>query len=255
MADPQYTQYENLRVFAKDWRNYDKEEPVMPLKTFQKEMQVKEHITMRYAERGTGRPVVIYLLSKGSKCVNVPELRRMLNLLRREPATVMIISENPLKVHSVTLINSSAYAHLNIRNYPHNIFKAIIPLGPKCHPHEKLEQKDAQRILNEEIFSYLVSLPKIHQEDPQCIWIGAELGDIVKVTQASTNAMGSITYRVVVPRSGRVSSFQNYKKKRRNHDLEAGDEVEDDVEDALVKNARGEIGEFDDDEDILSDPE
>ncbi len=47
-------------------------------------------------------------------------------------------------------------------------------------------------------------LPKIFDEDSQCIWIGAESGDVVEIKMLSDIAGETIQYRVVVPRSGRV---------------------------------------------------
>jgi DNA-directed RNA polymerase subunit H (RpoH/RPB5) len=93
---------------------------------------------------------------------------------------------------------------LNIFTYLHVIFDLVIPKGPLCYPHRILSKEEVLHLCNEELFCYLTNLPKIFDEDPQCIWIGAESGDVVEIKILSDISGEAIQYRVVVPRSGRV---------------------------------------------------
>ena len=63
--------------------------------------------------------------------------------------------------------------------------------------HEILPEEEAEEVLEEfEIESY--QLPKLKEKDPVAKSIGAEAGDIVKITRNSPTAGKSVAYRLVI---------------------------------------------------------
>ena len=63
-------------------------------------------------------------------------------------------------------------------------------------------------LANNELCCYIINLPKIYDNDPQCLWIGAQVGDVLEITMYTDMAGEVIVYRVVVPRNGRVLAYK-----------------------------------------------
>jgi len=222
MTDAQYNQYLNLHTFAKHWRKYTRTAPKQDKETFRREMQYNKYVRLDYFSDVSGRAVLIYLLAKGSKYAeHSQELKKLLARIK-DPSDVILVSENPFKVYSVKVINS--YKHLRIKTYLHENFVLIIPNGPLCSKHEIMSSEEVVSLLNNELFCYLVNLPKILDSDPQCIWIGAEVGDVVKITSHSDISGEYIQYKVVVAKNGRVISFRDMDQNTNQEDEEPEDE-------------------------------
>jgi DNA-directed RNA polymerase subunit H (RpoH/RPB5) len=62
---------------------------------------------------------------------------------------------------------------------------------------------EINQLINEDLFTTIANLPKIREDDPQCIWIGAKIGDIIEITSPSYITHLYKTYKVVVPRIGK----------------------------------------------------
>lgn len=212
MSDAQYVQYVNLHIFAKDWRKYKRVSPELNKSTFRKNMQYDRYVRLDYFNTSNGKPVVIYLLAKGSKYAEQShELKKLLAKIK-DPSDVILVSEKKFKVYSMRVI--ATYKHLRVKMYLHENFALIIPKGPLCSKHELMTTTEVKHLLNNELFCYLYNLPKILVSDPQCIWIGAEVGDVVRITSLSETSGEFIQYKVVVARSGRIISFRGRKKKK-----------------------------------------
>jgi len=102
---------------------------------------------------------------------------------------------------------------------------------------------EVNNLLNNELYTALVNLPKILINDVQCIWIGAELGDVIRIKMASDITGTCYQYRVVVAKSGRVISFRNNAD---NVEEEAVGEEEDEEVQAYREAAIDDIGDEDD---------
>jgi DNA-directed RNA polymerase subunit H (RpoH/RPB5) len=247
MSDGQYNQYINLHTFAKDWRKYKQVTPQRDKDTFRKNMQADQYVKLEYVNDKTGKPVLIYLLSKGDKkgskySNSSQDLKRLLAKIK-DPSDVILVSRNELKIYSQKAIAS--FHHLRIKTYLHENFDLVIPNGPLCYPHRILSHAEVNKLLNDDLCCALINLPKILAEDVQCIWIGAEVGDVVEITMLSDITSESIQYRVVVPKSGRVISFRSEldesKEKIEDEDDEVAEhredianEKEDEEEDEIV---------------------
>jgi DNA-directed RNA polymerase subunit H (RpoH/RPB5) len=207
MSDKQFTQYENLHVFALKWRKYLQVSIPKNKDAFRKEMQFQEYTRLDYTNN-SGKPVQIFLLAEAGKYDNSSQdLKRLLAKIR-EPTDVILVSVDNFKVYSRRAID--IFKHLRVKTYLHENFNLIIPNGPLCYPHRIMSHDEVDRLLNEELCCQLINLPKILVEDVQCIWRGAELGDVIEIIMPSDISGYAIQYRVVVAKSGRVISFRNY---------------------------------------------
>lgn len=202
----QFPQYLNVHAFATEWRGYQPQPSfkLYELEEFRKQMQASQYVCMKYLNR-FDKPVQIFLLSPTSKYMNNQTLKQLLVKIS-DPTDVILITEQPLKKHAYGHIG--AFKHLRVNVYLQRYFDIIMPKAPLVGQHRILSQAEVIKLLNDELRTSLINLPKILVEDVQCIWIGAEVGDVIEIRNLSDIAGESVTNRVVVPKSGRVISFR-----------------------------------------------
>ncbi len=209
MSDTSYTQYNNVQVFAKEWRGYIAKSEPLARSTFDKELSLNKHVKLEYMNPKNGRSVVILLFMPDNQqyAMSSTALKRILNRIKN-PCDVIIITQKPLGSYSKSAVRE--FAHLRIYSYLHENFNIILPNGPLCYKHRILSKDEVDNLLNNELYCYLINLPKIVYDDPQCIWLGCEIGDVIEITSPSDISGEFITYRVVVPKQGVVMNIKNF---------------------------------------------
>lgn len=195
MSQAGFDRYLNIHEFAEKWRGYKRVSEILTRDKYRSSIQHMSYILIKYV-RDQGHPVLIYLFAKNSKYAEQStELKKLLMSIR-VPSDVMLITKNEFKIYSVKAI--AVAKHLNVKTFLHENFSIIIPKGPLCQPHRILSAKETNRVLTKELFCDISNLPKIYENDPQCIWIGAEIGDVVEVISDSDISGKYMTYRLVV---------------------------------------------------------
>ena len=87
-----------------------------------------------------------------------------------------------------------------------NTFETERPKHMLVSKHEILTQDEYNNLIKYSTIVNPLNLPKIRLDDTQCIWIGAESGDIIKITRR-TIIGESTNYRVVIgPISNKIKS-------------------------------------------------
>ncbi len=202
MSDPQYNRYKNLNEFAITYRKYVPVTNILNEKDFATTIKTKQYIKMEYLN--SNRNVYIYLLGIDSKYSSTSNDLKTLLAPIKDPTDVILISKDKLGPHlnktiiAYTKINN----HINIHSYLYENFDLIIPKGPLCYPHRILSQDEIINLLNNEAYCKLINLPEILVSDVQCIWLGANVGDVIEIKSLSDISLEYIHYRVVVPVSG-----------------------------------------------------
>ena len=186
-------------------------------------------VKLSYINPKSSKPVLIYLFAKESKYNNNSQSLRGLLAKIKEPSDVIIVTSGSFKTYSLRTI--ATFKHLRIKTYLHENFDLIVPKGPLCYPHRILSFEETNHLLNKELCRRLIHLPKIYSEDVQCIWIGAEVGDVIEITQLSDITGKSIQYRVVIPKSGKTINF-------RTESVEPVAENAEEVEDDDIREIR-----------------
>lgn len=227
MTEAQFNRYQNVVVFAKDWRMYKLQHKTLDVAAFRTAMQTNQYVLTECLDTKKNNEVLIYMFDKDSKYVlSSQDLKRLLKKIK-DPCDVILITYTPFKTYGKKAI--ATYKHLNIYTYLQEIFEMVLPYGPLCYPHRILSREEVLRLCNEELMCYLMNLPKIFDEDPQCIWIGATSGDVIEIKMLSDIAGETIHYRVVVPKSGRVVFVKEADAPilEKNKDDEEDEEVEE----------------------------
>lgn len=220
------TQYKNIQIFAEDpkWRGYKAMEPPIPIDQFKKTMQMERVVRMLYVDR-QGKEVVIFFTAKGHNISNAQSIRQLIGKFHR-PIHVIFITEQPLNNFGKKALQ--AYRHLKFERLLHENFSLIVPYGPLCHKHRIMSKEEVDQLLNNGLYVRLINLPKILKSDVQCIWLGAQLGDVIEIEMISDICGPSLHYRVVVQKSGRVAIRESTQQPAT--DVEDDRDAEDDIE-------------------------
>lgn len=112
--------------------------------------------------------------------------------------SVMLVSENKFKHFLVGEISSyrQSMPHLHIEEARWDAFLFEIPKHNANCPHEIIEPAELEEYLTRTHTDPVFK--KIRVTDPQAIWIGARVGDVIKIDMTSFSAGVAIDYRVVV---------------------------------------------------------
>ena len=197
MSEIDYKRYLNIITFG-NWRKYDLISKKHDEQSFRQDMQANQYIIVEFFDSGKSKKVLLYLFDKNSKYVNSQELNIILKKIPDNNIVLLIMYE-ATNVYQKKVI--SAHKSLTISAYRHELFDIIIPNGPLCYPHRILSREEVLRLTNEELCCYVTNLPKIQDDDPQCIWIGAQLGDVIEKVIYSDIIGETYQYAVVISKS------------------------------------------------------
>lgn len=232
-----YEKYLNIQKFITDYRHYKLEGKFHDFAAFKKTIQIEQYVLHKCTDVKNGKHVYIYIFRDQSKYVKTtPQFKRLMDKLPEEPSNVIIISKLALSVY----INKALakYTHLRIYNYMHQYFAIELALGPLCSKHTILSNKEVRVLCSRDLVIHPLSLPSISVNDAQNIWIGGELGQIVKIESISEITGKTIRYRIISPDSGKMINIQNLKQKiRDNEDIDIKDNKDDEKNTGTSKEA------------------
>ena len=207
MSEAQFVQYSNIVVFATEWRKYKLLSKPMELSEFRKTMQADQFVTLDCSNTKNKTLVTIYLFDKDSKyTASSQDLRKLLKK-NKDRRDLILITYEPLGTYCQRVINNE-FKQMSIYIYRHEIFSLIAPKGPLCYPHRIMSIEEVKSLTNNDLCCYLTNLPKIYDEDPMCVWIGAKRGDVIEITMLSDISGETIQYRVVVSKSGKIIGYR-----------------------------------------------
>jgi DNA-directed RNA polymerase subunit H (RpoH/RPB5) len=247
MSEAQYNQYNNIVTFATEWRKYKLVDKVLSQDNFRKSMQSDEYVKLECLDMKKNKTILIYLFDKSSKyTATSAELKKLLNKIKIS-CNVILIVYKPLGVYGRRVIQK--FKSLNVFVYLHEIFDLVIPNGPLCYPHRVMSREEVLRLTNDDLCCYLTNLPKILDEDSQCIWIGAEIGDVVEITMLGDSAGETIQYRVVIPKSGKVIAYKDISDENKEafDESAAAEENLDELDDEIQEHRDNKVENEDED--------
>merc|ERR1712071_639459 len=200
-----------------EYREYKLDEKFLDFNTFKKCMQIEQFIKHKCIDTKKGRNVYIYLFIHNSKYIKTtPQFKRLMDKIPEEPLDVIIITKTELSVYIKKALLK--YTNLKIYNYLHKNFAIEISKGPLCSKHIVMTNNDVRDLCSRELIIHPLSLPSISINDPQNIWIGGELGEVIKIISVSEITGKSIRYRIVSPDSGKMTNIQKLKKSIQDND-------------------------------------
>jgi DNA-directed RNA polymerase subunit H (RpoH/RPB5) len=208
-----FEKYKNIQKFITQYRKYNLvDDNFYDFKTFKKTIQIEQYVKHICINNKTNKLVYIYIFITNSKYIKTTaQFKRLIDKIPNEPTNVIVISKNPLSIY----INKAMvkYEHLKIFNYLYKNFSIEISKGPFCSKHTILSNNEVRTLCSRDLIIHPLSLPAISINDPQNIWIGGELGDVIRINSISEITGKTIRYRIVSPTSGKIVNLQKINKK------------------------------------------
>jgi DNA-directed RNA polymerase subunit H (RpoH/RPB5) len=116
---------------------------------------------------------------------------------------ILVISKELLKTNIEKKLTpmithgSETEGFVYIHNYMYRVFSMIIPEHILIPKHRILNVEETSLVLKE-LNAKKSDLPKILRSDPNAIWLGAVIGDVLEIIQHSESTGGDIIYRVCI---------------------------------------------------------
>lgn len=254
-----YEKYQNIQLFATKYRNLTlNDDKFLSYNDFKNNMQLNEYVSHEFHNPKNDKPLQIYFLTKDSRHIkDTKNFRKLMDRFRGETHIIMITKEE-LSVYCKKALR--AYKDIYINNYLHRHFIIEMNRGPLCSKHTILSMEETRRVCYVTM-SHAHKFPAISVNDPQIIWIGAEINDVIKIESYSEITGKVISYRIVTPKHGKIIQSNIVAKKNihdkplavKNTDSDHDEDNEDDELDDMPFDDT-EINEEDiDDEDNFED--
>lgn len=198
MDDPLYNIYSNLLIFVRDYRRYTfDQQSILEPHTFAKKMTIDHYIKLDCADESEheSERITVLLFKPDSKYLKtMPLFKKLLNGIHAR--RIITVSKEPLSKYIERWIET---LDLSLKSYFHRHFLVEIPKGPFCSKHTILSPEEAKKVCEHDLMINPLSLPAIQVTDPQCIWINAQVGQIIRIDAPSDVAGAVVRYRLVVP--------------------------------------------------------
>lgn len=198
--DP-YDVYVNARLSAEKYRSCAIDQSPLDKPSFVAAMRVSGYVSFNatrtgHAYRPDERTIWIVV---GPTTRSVGDFRKIFDTLKiREDTNVVVITESPFghPMRGEIANMRRAYAGLHVDEVLWRVFSFEIPMHVANCPHEIAPPAETAAYLSRTYVDPIFK--KISKSDPQAIWIGARVGDIIKISYNSFTAGTAIDYRIVV---------------------------------------------------------
>ena len=212
-----YKKYLNIQKFITEYRKYKTDDKFYDFDSFKKAIQIEQYVLHKCTDTKKGKNVYIYIFRDQSKYLKTtPQFKRLLDKLPEDPLDIIIISKDILSIYINKAL--SKYTHLKIYNYMYRYFSLEISEGPLCSKHTILSNAEVRTLCSRDLIIHPLSLPSISFTDPQNIWIGGELGQVIKIESISEITGKTIRYRLISPDSGKLINIQKLSTKIQAND-------------------------------------
>ncbi len=204
-----YEKYTNIQIFTR-YRNYRlAEDEFLDYEKFRNKIQHTSYVFHKLVHAETAEVVDIYLFERTSKYMKTTAEFTKLMDRYRGPSHIILFTKEKLSTYLAKATRK--YPHLKIDNYLHKHFVMELSKGPLCAKHTILSIEEAREVCFD-LMTHGHNLPSIAIDDPQNIWIGGQLNDIIKIEANSEITGRTIRYRRVTPVTGRVEQSTGIKK-------------------------------------------
>jgi DNA-directed RNA polymerase subunit H (RpoH/RPB5) len=200
-----YNIYRNIHAFY-DYRKLSSLVPIMKQDEFIKNIQLNKYVILPSApkdDKDAKKVLVLLLIYPGTECENKrANMKKFIDKIEYPFAEVMTITQVKVSagvmggLRQWEVDTSKAYRSFKSFTYP--LFNCIIPEYNQAPKYSILSEEDTD-LLDKKAMMDKENLPKIFEHDPQMVWLGARVGDVVRIIRLSDNNMEDPYYRLVIP--------------------------------------------------------
>ena len=187
--------YQNLQILVEK-RQWSKIPEFADKVEFDKKMRLSNYVTIV----GKNRMEVDEVIILTSEMSNIPNHSKDFKsavkefVERGKHFNIMIISSRVLtnKIREYAMSTG-----IRVTSYDYRIFVIDVTNAPLVPKHRILSQPEVAELLNH-ILKPKESLPKILINDPQVVWLGAVVGEVIEIERPSEVTGTTMIYRIVV---------------------------------------------------------
>lgn len=224
-----YEKYKNIQLFATKYRNYTLvNDKFYDYDTFKNKMYGYEYILHKFNNPKTpGKTIDLYLFKHDSKYIDkTTYFKKILERYNTE-STIIMITKEELNAYRKKMI--SLHTNITLKNYLYKHFIMEINKGPLCSVHSIMTPEEIQTV-SYNIMAHAHKLPAIFENDPQNIWIGGEINDLIKIESYSEITGKIITYRLVTPSTGKIAQVAGAISKKSKKQTKKNTNIDNDAE-------------------------
>lgn len=208
--------YRNLEiVYSSNYSEKERSNISLNQETFTKQFQFYGYIILeakdsknKIRRNKSNKPIKTFIII--TKSYNVGDLTKQISKIddinkiqRNFSSDIIIISEFEVTKLSLQKLQESIEqpetndsGYINVNTYIYDYFTSERPKHKIVPEHRILTQKEEDSLLN---ITYLdkSNMPKISVSDVNCVWIGAEIDDVIEIKMISEASGYEYYYRVV----------------------------------------------------------
>jgi len=189
----EYSVYSNLYTYLKVI-GFTPVEAIKTRSDFVNTVQFYSHIKIKALKDKL--PLYIFLAVDEKYTSRSAECVRLLNMVEEKEARVIIVGRNDIKPSVKKAIHKYTKKKIDVFTYTFTPFKVDPRQCSMVPVHKLCTDEETKQILLDNHIS-LNQLPKIKKADPQVIWVGGSVGQVVKIIRNNVTSM-DVYYRVII---------------------------------------------------------
>ena len=179
----------------------DAKKPVVQEKSdFIKTLQFYDYVkikAVRSGEKKKKETMYVFLVSDMSLVSRSVDFKKMLNVISEKETHLVIVSKKGIKTPVKKFLSKYTSKKLYVKDLLYENFKIDIRKNIMVPKHILCTPSETKAILHHEKLTSTSQLPKIRISDPQVLWVGGAVGDVIKIVRYGKR--GEVPYyRVVV---------------------------------------------------------
>lgn len=178
-----------------DVTNKKKDVGFYNLEEFTTKMQVFGHVMHKFITP-ENTYIDIYLFKADSSHISdTSEFNKMLDRYSSPHELILITKEELSSSRKKSILK---HPNLTVHRYLHKNFMLEMRHGSLCSKHRILSSEEVSA-LSKSLHADINNLSAISIMDPQNIWVGGKIGDVIKINTFVETTGKKINYRIVVP--------------------------------------------------------
>lgn len=200
-----YQIYKNIIIWITEYRKWKILDGLIDdERSYIKFLQPHQYYMIKASDPIDNKIIYIFILSPGSAYAHESKhfslLQQLMQHSDKQTVEMYAITENPVKPNILKKMAEFRKDRIIVKNYTYDIFKQVLPKAKNViiPKHSIIDKKDVPQIMDDMKVTDLSQFPRIPVSDPQCIWIGAKIGDLLLIEGPSESAGRRIVYRYVI---------------------------------------------------------
>jgi DNA-directed RNA polymerase subunit H (RpoH/RPB5) len=188
--------YENIQAFY-EYRKLTPKDPPLTQDQFSSTIQKNKYMLLEASAETGGRAHVILLIYPGTECeTKRVNMMKLIQHIAHAEVDVLVITQTKVSAGVLKGLQMSSSSRRTFRTFTYALFGSVLPKHELVPRYEIMSAQQIEKLGTRMIDPDL--LPRIFDCDPQMVWLGAQVGDVVRFVYPSEVTIEAIGYCRVV---------------------------------------------------------